>query len=125
MVANTGRRGTTNMGLAATSARKYMLMAQQMNIEFDLQQIAQSRMRILGILDRVYAATRNLEPNSPIVQQQEQFMARMQIQDKRIALMQTRMQQQRDSIKAEMSSLDALIKEGIKQNFSYIGGGVA
>ncbi len=113
------------MGLAATSARKYMLMAQQMNIEFDLQQIAQSRMRILGILDRVYAATRNLEPNSPIVQQQEQFMARMQIQDKRIALMQTRMQQQRDSIKAEMSSLDALIKEGIKQNFSYIGGGVA
>ncbi|XVJ51623.1 MAG: hypothetical protein HEQ32_05920 [Vampirovibrio sp.] len=113
------------MGLAATSARKYMLMAQKMNIEFDLQQIAQSRMRILGILDRVYSATRNLDPSSAIVQQQEQFMNRMQIQDKRIALMQTRMQQQRDSIKAEMSSLDELIKEGIKQTFSYIGGGVA
>ena len=109
------------MGLAATSARKYMLMAYSMNIQFDLQQIAQSRLRLLSIIDKVYAASNSLDPNNPVVQQHEQFISRLQSQDKRIALMQEKMKQQAEAIKAEMTGLDKMISEGIKQTFNYVG----
>ena len=111
------------MGLAATSARKYMLMAYSLNIQFDLQQIAQSRLRLLSIIDKVYAATNSLDPNSPVVQQHEQFINRLQTQDKRIALMQEKMKQQAEAIKTEMTGLDKMINDGIKQNFNYVGQG--
>ncbi|MFN7311109.1 MAG: hypothetical protein ACK5T0_07050 [Vampirovibrionales bacterium] len=109
------------MGLAATSARKYMLMAYSMNINYDLQQIAQSRLRLMSVIDKVYAASSSLDPNSPVVQQHEQFISRLQSQDKRIALMQEKMKQQAEAIKTEMTGLDKMISEGIKQTFNYVG----
>jgi hypothetical protein len=111
----------TDMGLAATSARKYMLMAYKMNLQFDLQQIAQARLRLMSIIDKVYAASSSMDPSSPVAQQHDQFVARLQTQDKRIALMQEKMKQQASAIDQEMQSLDKIIEGGIKQNFNYIG----
>jgi len=108
------------MGLAATSARKYMLMAYKMNLEYDLQQIAQSRLRLLSVMDKVYAASSSMDPNSPVAQQHDQFIARMQSQDKRIALMQEKMKRQASAIDQEMQSLDKIMEGAIKQTFGYI-----
>ena len=109
------------MGLAATSARKYMLMARKINIQFQLQQIAQSRMRLLNVLDRVYAAAQTLEPDNPAVILQEQFMSRLQNQDKRITLLQERLKQQMQAIDAEMQALEKILSEDIKKTFGYLG----
>jgi hypothetical protein len=109
------------MGLAATSARKYMLMAYKMNLQFDLQQIAQAHLRLMSIIDKVYAASSSMDPSSLVAQQHDQFVARLQTQDKRIALMQEKMKQQASAIDQEMQSLDKIIEGGIKQNFNYIG----
>jgi hypothetical protein len=111
----------TDMGLAATSARKYMLMAYSMNIDYDLQNIAQSRLRLMSILDKVYAASNSLDPNNPVVQDHEKFISRLQNQDKRIALMQEKMKRQAEAIKTEIAGLDKMISEGIKQTFNYVG----
>jgi hypothetical protein len=56
-----------------------------------------------------------------VVQQHEQFISRLQSQDKRIALMQEKMKQQSEAIKTEMTGLDKMISEGIKQTFNYVG----
>lgn len=111
------------MGLAASSARQYMLQAQILNIQFDLQQIAQARLRVMGVLDRVMAAAANLDPNSAAYHYYEQFVSRLQQQDKRITLLQTRLQQQHKAMETEMESLKGIIDKGIKQNFSYLGAG--
>lgn len=108
------------MGLAATSARKFMLMAHKMNLQFDLQQIAQARLRLMSIIDKVYAASSSWDPNHPMTQQHDRFIEQLQGKDKRIALIQEKIKQQASAIDQEMQSLDKIIESGIKQNFTYI-----
>ncbi len=111
------------MGLAASSARKYMLQAQILNIQFDLQQMTQARLRVMGVLDRVMNAAANLDPNSAAYHYYEQFVNRLHQQDKRFQLLKERLEKQHEAMKTESESLNKLISEGIKQNFSYLGAG--
>ena len=65
------------MGFAASSARLYMLLARKMDLEFQLQQINQARLRLTNVLDKLYASAQSLEPENPAVVLQEQFMERV------------------------------------------------
>jgi hypothetical protein len=106
------------MGFAASSARLYMLLARKMDLEFQLQQINQARLRLTNVLDKLYANAQSLEPDNPAVILQEQFMERVQNQDKRLELIQNRIQLQHEAIDQEIQGLRKIISNSIKSTFS-------
>ena len=105
------------MGFAASSARLYMLLARKMDLEFQLQQINQARLRLTNVLDKLYVNAQSLEPENPAVQLQEQFMERIQNQDKRLELIANRIQLQHQAITTEVEGLRKIISKSIESTF--------
>jgi hypothetical protein len=105
------------MGFAASSARLYMLLARKMDLEFQLQQINQARLRLTNVLDKLYAGAQSLEPENPAVVLQEQFMERIQNQDKRLELISNRIQLQHQAITTEVEGLRKIISKSIESTF--------
>jgi hypothetical protein len=105
------------MGFAASSARLYMLLARKMDLEFQLQQINQARLRLTNVLDKLYAGAQSLEPEHSAVILQEQFMERVQNQDKRLELIANRIQLQHQAINTEVDGLRKIISKSIDSTF--------
>jgi hypothetical protein len=105
------------MGFAASSARLYMLLARKMDLEFQLQQINQARLRLTNVLDKLYASAQSLEPENSAVILQEQFMERVQNQDKRLELIANRIQLQHQAINTEVDGLRKIISKSIESTF--------
>jgi hypothetical protein len=94
-----------------------MLLARKMDLEFQLQQINQARLRLTNVLDKLYAGAQSLEPEHSAVILQEQFMERVQNQDKRLELIANRIQLQHQAINTEVDGLRKIISKSIDSTF--------
>lgn len=111
------------MGLTATTARKFQLMSDKSTIEYELSKMSQSQMQVMNIMDAFALAGSNLPPDHPVLVDQQRFVEVLQRKDQRIQLLQEKRKQRIQAIDAELKSLETIIGEGIKQNFSYLGQG--
>ncbi|MFM7389852.1 MAG: hypothetical protein ACKO34_04415 [Vampirovibrionales bacterium] len=109
------------MGFAASSARLYMLLARKIDLEFQMQQINQARLRLQNVMDKVYATSVNNEPDNPAVVMQEELQRRIQSQEKRLELIMERIRIQYQAITTEIEGLKKLISSNVKASFSLLG----
>lgn len=109
------------MGFAASSARLYMLIARRSDLEFQLQQIQQARLRLANIQDRVSLSFFNLEPES---EQMHQFEAMQEIlvrMEKRLQIYAERVTSQRDAVNTEIDAVKKVISNNIQSSFKLMG----
>ena len=111
------------MGFAASSARLYMLVARKSDLEFQLQTINQSRMRMAQIQSRFYMMTLNLDPDNPIIERQQQMLALVQQQEKRLEVLANQIEKQHEAINTEIQSVRKVISNNIKGSFGLMAQG--
>jgi leucyl-tRNA synthetase len=109
------------MGFAASSARLYMLIARRSDLEFQLQQIQQARLRLANVQDRVALSFTNMEPESQQQQQFEVMQASLQRMEKRLEIFAQRVTNQRDAINQEIDAVKKVIDNNIQSSFKLMG----
>jgi hypothetical protein len=109
------------MGFAASSARLYMLIARRSDLEFQLQQINQARLRLSNVLDRLILSYQDLEPENPAVQRKEQIEKLVQGMEKRMEIFANRITLQRDAINTEIDAVKKVISTNIQSSFKLMG----
>ncbi|MFM7469882.1 MAG: hypothetical protein ACKO37_10320 [Vampirovibrionales bacterium] len=102
------------MGLAASSARLFYLIARKMDIQFESMVINQARMRITNIMDRYISAFQSLDPNQDVIRRQELLFQALSQQDKRFELALNRLKIQLDSITTEMETVRKFVNDGVQ-----------
>jgi leucyl-tRNA synthetase len=109
------------MGFAASSARLYMLIARRSDLEFQLQQIQQARLRLANVQDRVALSFTNMNPESQQQQQFEIMQASLQRMEKRLEIFAQRVTTQRDAINQEIDAVKKVIDNNIQSSFKLMG----
>lgn len=109
------------MGFAASSARLYMLVARKSDLEFQLQMINQSRMRLSNVMMRLFLLNGNLEPDSPEVRSREPILQAVQQQDKILEVMVHRIEKQHEAVTTEIESVRKVISKNIEMSFKLMG----
>jgi hypothetical protein len=103
--------------LVASSLQLYRLIARKSDLDFQLLQITNARMRITSILDRLFTNQPDLDPNNAAVIAQEQLQERVQRQEKNMDALTTKIQQEKASIEEQINGLRKNISQGIKNAF--------
>lgn len=109
------------MGFAASSARLFMLTARKSDLEFQLQMINQSRMRLANIMDRLYMLNGNLDPDNPQVRAVEAQLAAIQQRDKILEIHARRIEMQHKAAETEMNAVEKVLNNNIQSSFKLMG----
>lgn len=108
------------MGFAASSARLYMLVARKSDLEFQMQMLSQSRMRLANVMDKLYMRNMrsvNLDPENPEVRAIETELAMIQQRDKYLEILMNRIQSQHQAVETELESVRKVISKNIQSSF--------
>jgi hypothetical protein len=108
------------MGIAATHARLLMITARKMDLELQLQIIAQSRQQLSNVVLAMQNIASNLEPDDPIMQEWVAKQAAIQALDKSLELQSQRIQAQHKMLDTEMESVKKIQDKNIEQGMKYV-----
>jgi hypothetical protein len=99
--------------------RSSYLMGQEIDIQFQLQQLAETQVRLNSTLDKLYAYAQ-VEPGTPQAAQNDLLMQNLFAWQKQVNFTQTRLQQQIAFIQAEKPKQDEQFKKGVKSFYDML-----
>lgn len=111
------------MGLAASQARLLMLTARKSDLEFRLQQINQSRMRLANSMMTLFPVLTGSEPDSPQVVRAQEMSKLVQQQDKLLELHANQISTQHQAVSTELDAVQKIISKNIQSSFGLLGRG--
>jgi flagellar hook-associated protein FlgK len=95
-------------------ARSAYLQRREMEVDFQLQQLAQATTRVTDVLAKVYTFT-NPDPNAPANTGPNQlFVAQLQAWEQQLNTTQERLKQERQMIEAEKKGQEKRFSDGVK-----------
>jgi hypothetical protein len=113
------------MGLAASSARLYMLVARKSDLEFMLQMLNQRRMLLANMmltLQNQFGMTQGggSEPENANVKRFEQMLGGLQQIDKMLEMQANRVNIQHEAVQKEIESVNKVISKNIEMSFGLM-----
>ncbi|MEB3206168.1 MAG: hypothetical protein VKK59_02320 [Vampirovibrionales bacterium] len=114
------------MGLAASSARIYMLVARKSDLEFMLQMLNQRRMLLANTmlsLQNQFGMTKpgGSEAEQANVKSFEQILGSLQQIDKMLELQVNRINIQHQAVQTEIESVNKVVSKNIEMSFGLMG----
>ncbi len=107
------------MLLATTQARLLAAQARTMDLEWQMQLIAQAQMQMSNTIGSLFTLTADLEPESPTYQSLMSRLTQIQLIDKALQLQKQRIETQYKSLEKERESLNTLVGKGA-EIFKYL-----
>jgi hypothetical protein len=109
------------MGFAANSARLYMLIARQRDLELESHFISQHRLYLANSMSMYIDMQARYEPGSEPARLLDARIRQLQQADKALELHMNRITNQNKAIDQEVESVKKLIDHSIKASFGLMG----
>lgn len=107
------------MGLVSGIIRLQTLKDMQMDLEYKIQTLSQTKMQLSAQSFELVTIGSDLEPNSPEVKLLEQRRQKLHLMEKKIDEEMIKHQNMLKMAEAEMDSAQKIIDNSIKRSFSY------
>ncbi len=108
------------MGLITATIRAKVLLAEKIDLEWKISQIAQSQSNLAqSVQDLMEVGTDYTDPNSPVVKMLNQRQARLQQLEKRLQLQMSQYQTRLKMVETELESARNMRDKSIEAAFKY------
>lgn len=108
------------MGLAASQARLFMLVARKSDLELQLQFINQARMQIANMMLSLFTQNGNLDPETTYAKQLQGRIAAIQQWDKMLELHAQRIDTQHKTCETEIEAVKKVMDKNIAMSFKLM-----
>jgi len=107
------------MGLVSGIIRLQTLKEMQLDLEYKIQTLSQTKMQLASQSFELVTIGTDLDPESPEVKQLEQRRQKLQLMEKKIDAEMLKHQNMLKMAEAEIESAQKIVDSGIKRSFSY------
>lgn len=107
------------MGLVSGIIRTIYLQQQQLDLEFKLQTLTQSKMQLSSQSFELVTIGNDLDPESAEVKHLEMRREKLNLMEKKIDMEIARVQNMLKMVETEMQSSQKIVDNNIKRSFSY------
>ncbi|MFM7468111.1 MAG: hypothetical protein ACKO37_01230 [Vampirovibrionales bacterium] len=108
------------MGLAASAARQYMLTARNLDLQFQLQMIAQAKQQLSQTSSQMFNLSDSLDPELPFSQLLQERVSNLFMIDKALEMQSQRIQTAMQMVQAELESVKKMVQNNIKSAMNYM-----
>lgn len=112
------------MGYLIAFTRKMYLLHETNKIQSRINDITSQKMNLTDTISQLVSDISDMgDPDSPAVKQLEARRVQLENLEKKLDLRIQKYQTKLQAAQTEMNTVDSLLQQGIKQTFSYAGGG--